>query len=65
VGMEGDIVTLQDIFTYDHSMGFDEHGKTRGQLKSMGLRPRFLSKLEEHGVTVDPMVFAAEGFGRR
>jgi pilus assembly protein CpaF len=64
-GMEGDIVTLQDIFTYDHSMGFDEHGKSRGHLKSMGLRPRFLTKLEEHGVTVDPMVFAAEGFGRR
>ncbi len=64
-GMEGDIVTLQDIFTYDYSMGFDERGKSRGVLKSMGLRPRFLSKLEEHGVTVDPMVFATDGFGRR
>jgi pilus assembly protein CpaF len=64
-GMEGDIITLQDIFTYDYSMGFDERGKSRGVLKSMGLRPRFLSKLEEHGVTVDPMVFAPGGFGRR
>src|SRR4051794_17470018 len=50
-GMEGDIVTLQDIFTYDYSLGFDEHGKSRGHLKSMGLRPRFLNKLEEHGVS--------------
>jgi pilus assembly protein CpaF len=65
VGMEGDIVTLQDIFTYDHSLGFDEHGKSRGRLKSMGLRPRFLQKLEEHGVHVDPMVFATDGFGLR
>jgi pilus assembly protein CpaF len=64
-GMEGDIVTLQDIFTYDYSMGFDDKGKARGHLKSMGLRPRFLTKLEEHGVTVDPMVFAPDGFGRR
>jgi pilus assembly protein CpaF len=65
VGMEGDIVTLQDIFTYDHSLGFDENGKSRGRLRSMGLRPRFLGKLEEHGVRVDPMVFMADGFGRR
>ena len=65
VGMEGDVVTLQDIFTYDHSLGFDEQGKSRGQLKSMGLRPRFLSKLEEHGVKVDPTVFMTQGFGRR
>jgi pilus assembly protein CpaF len=65
VGMEGDIITLQDIFTYDHSLGFDEHGKSLGNLKSMGLRPRFLGKLEEHGVQVDPMVFMTQGFGRR
>jgi pilus assembly protein CpaF len=65
VGMEGDIVTLQDIFTYDHSLGFDDSGKSRGRLKSMGLRPRFLQKLEEHGVKVDPMVFATDGFGQR
>ncbi len=65
VGMEGDIITLQDIFTFDHSMGFDENGRTRGRLVSMGLRPRFLQKLEEHGVHVDPMVFATDGFGRR
>ena len=64
-GMEGEIITLQDIFTYDHSLGFDEQGKSRGHLKSMGLRPRFLKKLEEHGVTVDPMVFAGDGYGRR
>jgi pilus assembly protein CpaF len=64
-GMEGDIITLQDIFTYDHSLGFDDSGKSRGHLRSMGLRPRFLRKLEEHGVSVDPMVFAADGLGRR
>ena len=25
VGMEGDVITLQDLFVYDHSAGFDEH----------------------------------------
>src|SRR3546814_14426518 len=34
--MEGDVITLQDIFVYDHSAGFDEHGKSRGHLRSTG-----------------------------
>ncbi len=25
-GMEGDVITLQDIFVYDHSVGFDARG---------------------------------------
>jgi len=60
VGMEGDIVTLQDIFTFDHSPGFDEQGRSRGYLRSTGLRPRFLNELEERGVKVDPLTFATE-----
>ena len=29
--MEGDVITLQDIFVFDHSMGFDADGRTRGR----------------------------------
>src|SRR4029450_4002386 len=29
VGMESDIITLQDIFLFDHSMGIDEEGRSR------------------------------------
>jgi pilus assembly protein CpaF len=66
VGMEGDVITLQDIFLFDHGMGFDEEGRTRGVLRSTGLRPKFLDKLAEHGVHVDPTIFAFEKFaGRR
>ncbi len=61
VGMEGDVVTTQDVFLFDYSAGYDEHGRSRGHLKSMGLRPRFLNRLEDHGVFVDPTVFANEG----
>ena len=61
VGMEGDIVTLQDIFLFDYSAGYDEHGKARGHLRSMGLRPRFLNRLEDRGIFVDPALFATEG----
>ncbi|KQY64731.1 CpaF family protein [Nocardioides sp. Root140] len=58
VGMEGDIITMQDVFLFDYSAGFDEHGRARGHLKSTGLRPRFLDRLADHNVFVDPAVFA-------
>ena len=59
--MEGDVITLQDIFVYDHSMGFDENGKTLGRLRATGLRPKFLDKLAQENVRVDPMIFAMDG----
>ena len=65
VGMEGDVVTLQDVFLYDYGAGYDENGRAQGTLRSMGLRPRFLGKLEDHGVHVDPVVFASEGHWAR
>ena len=61
VGMEGDIITLQDLFTFDYGAGFDENGKFKGGLRSKGLRPRFLERLTDHGVHVDPAVFATGG----
>jgi pilus assembly protein CpaF len=64
VGMEGDVITLQDIFLFDHSAGFDDTGRALGTLKSTGLRPRFLEKLASSGVHVDPATFAFEKFGR-
>jgi pilus assembly protein CpaF len=64
VGMEGDIITLQDIYLFDHSAGFDETGHSLGTLKSTGLRPKFLDKLAAGGVQVDPTTFAFEKFGR-
>jgi pilus assembly protein CpaF len=63
-GMEGDIITLQDIFLFDQGMGFDDAGRSKGTLKSTGLRPKFLDKLADQGVNVDPKVFAFEKFTR-
>ncbi|MFC6238793.1 CpaF family protein [Longivirga aurantiaca] len=63
VGMEGDVVTLQDIFVFDHSAGYGETGQALGQLRSTGLRPKFLDKLAASGVIVDPSIFAFEKFG--
>ena len=56
--MEGDVITLQDIFLYDHTAGFDSEGACSGTLKATGLRPKFLEKMAQANVTVDPMMFA-------
>jgi pilus assembly protein CpaF len=53
-GMEGDIVTLQDVYLFDFRAGVDEHGAYRGELRSTGLRPRFLDWLADRGVHVSP-----------
>jgi len=62
-GMEGEVITLQDLFLFDFGAGIDEDGKFRGRLKSTGLRPKFMERLEEHGVRVDPEIFALETRG--
>lgn len=55
--MEGDVITLQDIFVFDNSAGFDAEGRTLGRLRSTGLRPKFLEKMAYSNVTVDPLLF--------
>jgi pilus assembly protein CpaF len=61
VGMEGDIITTQDVFLFDFSAGVDELGRFKGGLKSTGLRPRFIERLADHGVHMDPEIFATGG----
>jgi pilus assembly protein CpaF len=63
VGMEGDIITMQDIFKFDYAAGYDEHGHPRGHLKTTGLRPKFIDKLAAAGISVDTKVFAFERLG--
>jgi pilus assembly protein CpaF len=56
-GMEGDVITLQDIFVFDFRAGVDEFGRYRGSLQPTGLRPMFLDRLAEIGVTVPADTF--------
>ena len=51
--MEGDTVTLQDLYRYQ-VQGFDEQGQVIGQHLCTGLRPRFLEKLVAGGVELPP-----------
>ena len=60
--MEGDVITLQDVFLFDNSAGFDSDGRSLGSLKATGLRPKFLEKMQNNNVTVDPRIFATMDF---
>jgi pilus assembly protein CpaF len=55
-GMEGEVVTLQDIFVFE-STGKDENGKIIGRFKPTGIRPKFLEKVAANGITVPNEVF--------
>ncbi|WP_404391257.1 CpaF family protein [Humibacillus xanthopallidus] len=61
VGMESDVITLQDIFTFDYSAGRDEMGRFRGHLRPTGIRPKFTADLSDLGVELPMTMFARGG----
>jgi pilus assembly protein CpaF len=58
MGMEGDVITLQDIYTFDFSAGIDDEGRFRGNLRPTGVRPSFSEKLSDYGITLEPQLFS-------
>ena len=62
-GMEGDVITLQDIFLFDFSAGVDDQGKYRGILKPTGIRPKFAEKLVAEGIRLGPETFQPQAAG--
>jgi pilus assembly protein CpaF len=59
-GMEGDIITMTDIFVYEQ-LGY-ENNKVVGRMRPTGLRPKFMEKIEASGIHLPPSVF---GIGAR
>jgi pilus assembly protein CpaF len=55
-GMEGDVITLQDIFIFEQA-GRDEKGKIKGRFKPTGIRPKFLDKLAANGIVLPNELF--------
>jgi pilus assembly protein CpaF len=64
-GMEGEIITLQDIFLFDYAAGVDEMGKYKGQLKPTGVRPKFTEKLADQGIRLGAEIFSTAPGGAR
>ena len=56
LGMEGDIITMQDIFIFE-PQGKDEMGHILGKFKPTGIRPKFMDKLINNGIKVSNEVF--------
>jgi len=55
-GMEGEIVTLQDIFVFE-KRGLNGEGKVVGRFAATGIRPKFYEKLLAAGITLRPDLF--------
>lgn len=56
VGMEGDTVTLQDIFVFRQE-GFDETGRVLGKHVATGIVPNCIDKLRAHGENISSSIF--------
>jgi len=59
-GMEGDVITMTDIFVFEQT-GY-ENGRLLGRLRSTGLRPKFIDKIEASGIHLPSSIF---GIGER
>ena len=55
-GMEGDVITMQEIFRYRQT-GIATDGIVQGRFEASGIRPRFLEQVMAHGVTLSPDLF--------
>jgi pilus assembly protein CpaF len=55
-GMEENIISMQEIFTFDRS-GIGPDGRVIGAFKPSHIRPRFLDRLRTAGITLSPTVF--------
>jgi pilus assembly protein CpaF len=56
VGMEEDVVTTQDIFTFDQQ-GIDAEGRVVGFHRATGVRPKFTERLARAGIHLGSEVF--------
>ena len=56
VGMEGDVIQMQEIFRFERTHTDDE-GVVHGKFVATGLRPKFLEEMQRRGVHVAPSLF--------
>ena len=58
VGMEGEVITMHDIFTFQQR-GVDSEGTIIGDIQPGGIRPLFAERLERNGYFLPPEIFQA------
>jgi pilus assembly protein CpaF len=62
-GMEGDVITMQDIFIFDRE-GVAEDGGVVGRFRSTGIRPRFADRLKQYGIELSTILFSDAALAR-
>lgn len=55
-GMEGDMVSMQEIFTYKQT-GVEADGSVKGHFQASGVRPRFAERLKARGLVLPETMF--------
>jgi len=55
-GLEGDTISMQDVFTFRQT-GVDSTGTVKGFFQASGVRPRFMERLKERGLTLPESLF--------
>jgi pilus assembly protein CpaF len=55
-GMEGEIILMQEIFRFERE-GVDANGKVIGEMRPLGVRPKFAEILQARGITLPPELF--------
>src|SRR6202158_1058603 len=56
VGMEGDLITMQDIFVFEKT-GVTEQGRVTGRFRATGIRPKFYDRLKACGIQLPASMF--------
>jgi pilus assembly protein CpaF len=55
-GMEGDVITMQDIFVFERT-GVNQQGKVTGRFRATGIRPKASDRLAASGVQLPMQIF--------
>ena len=58
--VRNDEIEVTPIFEYDHSKGFDEEGRSLGNLKPTGFRPTFVDHIHDMGIEFEERIFGGE-----
>ena len=58
-GMEGDVVSMQEIFQFQR-LSTDDEGRIKGEFRATGVRPRFAEQFAARGIALPLEVFSPE-----
>jgi pilus assembly protein CpaF len=56
-GMEGDLISLQDVFRFENLGSAGEEGRVNGVIRATGIRPMFADRLAERGIVLPRTAF--------